>query len=840
MRAAILAFLLGVCLLQTQAQLPTYSASLGLLLLASASLLLRRLAHQRFLRVVGLLVCAASSGFLWAALLAQQSLSRALPAAMEGQDITVVGSISKLPQFFERGVRFEFTIEQIIASAEQANANVWTKAKGTQLALSWYADEGSNPPMLKAGERWQLRLRLQKPHGNANPYGFDYEVWLLEQGVRATGYVRPDADLPANLVNRRLAQFVPSFNNLVEASRESLRNRLLAALPDKPYAGVLVALVIGDQRAVAQSDWQLFNNTGIGHLMSISGLHITMVAGMFAWVAGFLWRHSFFTQWQLPLILPAQKVAALAAVFAACTYVLLAGFGVPAQRTLYMLGVVALATWLGRISQISHVLCLALMLVLLLDPWAVLWPGFWLSFAAVGLILYSSVGRNRGVAAALQQPSLLEDLQPVAVSAWQMRWKRLRQRLWRELRLAAHLQWVITIGLVPLSLLLFAQISLISPLANAIAIPLVGLVITPLALIAAVLPSPIMQWLLLAAHFLLECLVALLNLLCLPGFVTWSTPQANWWQFAFAMAGILLMFAPRGWPGRVWGIVLCLPLLLNRASAPTEGQMWVTAFDVGQGTALLIETAQHRLLYDTGPAYSRQNGAAQRVILPYLKARGINQLDGLIISHADNDHSGGALSILRQLPMQWLATSITPQHPIMQEVAKMQQAGKIRAMPCLAGQQWQWNGVQMAMLHPSPENYAAQAKTNALSCTLKISLGKQAILLTGDIEAAQEAQLLESMPQALQANVLLVPHHGSGTSSSEAFLKAVQPRLAIFQLGYRNRYRHPKAEVWQRYQELGITRLRSDQAGAVSLRFSEQGVEVQQYRLEHARYWYGR
>jgi competence protein ComEC len=250
-----------------------------------------------------------------------------------------------------------------------------------RIALSWYADRrgaGGLPDKLMPGERWRLTVRLQRPHGNANPGGFDYEAWLLEQGVRATGYVRVDTG------NAQLDAFVPRFGTLVERARAVLRDRIQEALQGRQYAGVIVALVIGDQRGIDQADWQVFNRTGIGHLISISGLHITMIAGLAALAMAGLWRRSFFTGAQLPLLkMPAQKVAALTGALAALLYVLLAGFGVPAQRTLYMLAVVALALWLGRLASVTHVLCAALGVVVLLDPWAVLWPGFWLSFGAV-------------------------------------------------------------------------------------------------------------------------------------------------------------------------------------------------------------------------------------------------------------------------------------------------------------------------------------------------------------------------------------------------------------------------------------------------------------------------
>ncbi|MDB5963210.1 MAG: internalization-related competence protein ComEC/Rec2, partial [Massilia sp.] len=372
MRCAILGFVAGAAWIQTCAVLPDNKILLDLALAALFMLLALR-------GPVRAALAGAMFGLCWAAVLAQLALAPQLAMEDEGRDFTVIGTIDSLPYKFEQGVRFNFKVEQTIEGKPALPLP-------PRLALSWYAGfrGKQDGPVgdVQPGERWRLTVRLQRPHGSANPDGFDYEVWLLEQGVRATGYVRADAD-----GNRRLDGFVMSAPNRVQRCRALLRARILAALPGRPYAGVIVALVVGDQRAIEQDDWQVFSRTGVSHLISISGLHITMVAGMVAMLASSLWRRSFFTSLQLPLLIPAQKVAALAGAAMALLYVLLAGFGVPAQRTLYMLAVLALALWTGRLTSISHVLCAALGLVVLLDPWAVLAPGFWLSFGAVGLIL---------------------------------------------------------------------------------------------------------------------------------------------------------------------------------------------------------------------------------------------------------------------------------------------------------------------------------------------------------------------------------------------------------------------------------------------------------------------
>lgn len=802
MRSFILGFVAGAMILQTSATLPMPSilavgAGAALLLLACARILRYPAARIAAIASAGMLAGAA-----WSATLAQSTLADALDAREEGRDLHVVGVVETLPYRFDQGVRFNLRVERCLDPGLSVPPHV---------ALSWYAGRGGREEVvgdmrvgdmrvrdMRPGQRWSLTVRLQRPHGNANPGGFDYEAWLLEQGVRATGYVR------AGDANRMLAAFVPRPGIMVERVRERLRARIQSALAGRTYAGVVVALVIGDQRGIDQSDWQVFNRTGVGHLISISGLHITMIAGLAAWAVSALWRRSFFLDAQLPLRLPAQKAAALAGAAAALLYVLLAGFGVPAQRTLYMLSVVALALWTGRLTAVSHVLCAALGVVVLLDPWAVLWPGFWLSFGAVATIVFAGHGR----------------IGPAPAG-------------WRGTLLAAgRTQWAVTAGLVPLTLLLFGQVSVVSPIANAVAIPLVSFVVTPLALAGSLIPGAPGDWLLRLAEGCVGMLALLLRTLAAWPAAVWCAPAPQAWVFLLGLGGTLWMLMPRVWPRRWAGAVALLPLLLQVPDHPRAGTFRVTAFDVGQGMALLVETAGHRLLYDTGPGYAPGADAGSRVILPYLRMRGIAALDGLVVSHSDLDHTGGALALLDGVDVGWLASSLPDAHPVVRAAR--------RHVQCAAGQHWDWDGVAFDVLHPTAASYADAGLTpNARSCTLRVTNGRTAILLAGDIEAAQEAALVLGGAERLRADVLLAPHHGSGTSSTAAFLAAVRPDVGVFQVGWRNRYRHPKDTVWLRYGALGIRRLRTDEAGAVALAFGDR-VDVATWRVQQPRYWYGR
>ena len=838
MRAVSIGFACGAAGLQTQAFLPAgLTVSVGLLVLGIWFITIQRLRRVprstqsgvacAAWRIVLVWLAGSMAGFLWAAWFAHLALVPSLAHHDEGKDFIVVGTIDNLPYRFAQGVRFNFAVERV---EDRSGKEMVPTPVPPRIAISWYSGYRDQPAMqgavgdVQPGERWRLTVRLQRPHGNANPYGFDYEAWLLEQGVRATGYVRADR------ANRRLDRFVVSAGNLVEHGRAVLRARILRSLDGKPYAGVIVALVVGDQRGIDQADWQVFNRTGVGHLISISGLHITMVAGLFALLAFTLWRHSFFTRAQLPLLLPAQKVAALVGAVSALSYVLLAGFGVPAQRTLYMLMVVAAALWLNRIADFSHVLCTALGVVVVLDPWAVLWPGFWLSFGAVAVIVYATAGRTTARPVRARAPVPEEPPAPASAVARAAAWAKAG---WPALRLAALTQYAVTLGLLPLTMLLFAQVSLISPIANAVAIPLISLVVTPLALVGSMLPSLLATPVLALAHALVAWLADGLAWCSGLRYAVWLAPVPPPWLFGLALIGTGWLLAPRAWPVRWLGLATWIPLLAAEPTHPAPGRMTVTAFDVGQGMALLIETSGHRLLYDTGPAYGPDNNAGGRVIVPYLRARGIARLDGMVISHSDTDHAGGALAVLDGVRTGWVLSSLAPGHPIAQAAP--------RHVACAAGQRWTWDGVLFEVLHPLAASYAdATLKPNARGYALRVSTGAgTSMLLAGDIEAAQEAQLLNRDAPRVQADVLLAPHHGSGTSSTRDFLRAVRPQAAVFQVGHRNRYQHPKRDVYERYAELGIARWRTDRGGALTIDFGST-VTIDSYRRTHARYWHDR
>lgn len=776
------AFAAGVGLLQMQAALPSLAWGVALFVPGAAAMLPGGGGRiLRACRTLAWIVLACGCGFFWAAAIATARLAEELPHAWEGRDIRITGVVARLPQPFDRGVRFEFDVEAFSPPEARVPAKI---------ALSWYASWRRNAPPemlpdLHAGERWELAVRLKRPHGTANPHGFDYEAWLFERGVRATGYVRIDAGA------RRLDALAHRPVYWIERLREQVRTRILASLDGEPYAGVIAALVMGDQRQIPQAQWTVFTRTGVNHLMSISGLHVTMIAALVFACAYGLWRRS----WRLCLRVPARRAAVAAGFCAALCYAAIAGFAVPAQRTVYMLGVVSLALWLGRVSATAPVLSLALLAVVVLDPWAVLAPGFWLSFGAVGAILYSGAGLARA-------------------GRWMLVW--------------ARTQWAVSVGLIPLLLAMFQQVSLVSPLANAIAIPAVGLVIVPVALAGTVVPF---DWPLALAHALMAALMVLLQALSAAPDAVWQQHAPAPWSVPVALCGIAWLLLPRGIPARWLGAVALLPLLVVLPPAPGWGEVRIAVLDVGQGLAVVVRTQRHALLYDAGPLYAADADSGSRIVVPYLRANGIRRLTGIVVSHADNDHAGGIAAVAASVPFDWLLSSL----PAASELHALAPA----SLPCGLGQRWEWDGVRFSLLHPPSESYGVERmKANDRSCVMAIEAPGTRVLLTGDIEARSERALLARGADALRSDVLLVPHHGSTTSSTEPFVAAVNPSIAIFTVGYRNRFGHPRAEVLERYTDLGSRILRSDRDGAVLLESGAKGLRVERHRARYRRYWH--
>jgi len=742
---------------------------------------------RRVLSAALLSVGIGGLAFATTGLRALHFAQQALPPALEGRDIRVEGRIVDMPQRGEFGPRFVLAVTQ----ADVAGVP-------PRLLISWYQgpaapDEGAAPArtteVLRAGEQWRFVVRLKAPHGLRNPRGFDYELWLWERGIQATGSVRAGVLPPQRLS--------PAPALSLQGARQSLRDALFARVRETAPAGVLAGLAVGDQQAITQADWDVFRATGVAHLMSISGLHVTMFAWLAAAVVGAAWRRCA----SLCLMWPAPHAALVGGIALAALYAAFSGGGIPAQRTVWMLATVGLLRLAGLRWPWPYVWGGVAAGMAVIDPWALLQPGFWLSFVAVGILFATDDGQAQA--------------RPGGVGA------RLRALL-RE-------QAVITVALAPLTLALFGQVSLVGLLANLVAIPWVTLIVTPLALGGA-LWSPLWD----AGAWAVAVLMQVLQVLVLlPGGV-WSAAAAPVWAAWAGLVGGLLLVMRLPPALRALGLPLMWPLLAWQAPRPLPGQFELLAADIGQGTAVIVRTARRSLLYDTGPRHGSDSDAGQRVLLPLLRAFG-DRLDRVVVSHRDNDHIGGAASVLAQHEDAELLSSIEHGHPL---------AVLHRHTRCLTGQRWTWDGVDFEFLHPRAADYAVRPdKPNTVSCVLRITAQADAqgacALLTGDIERAQELALVSSLGDTLRCELLLVPHHGSKTSSSDLFLDAVQPRLALVQAGYRNRYGHPAEPVMARYAQRGIPVLTSPACGAAGWSSSAPD-QVRCEREQARRYWHHR
>jgi competence protein ComEC len=649
-----------------------------------------------------------------------------------------------------------------------------------RLRLSWY--DGA-PQELDACSRWQLQLRLRRPRGLVNRGGFDSERHALERGIVAVGYVR-EADS-----NRRLGE----RGWCVDRLRERLAHDIAQRVGDPHDAALVRAFAIGDTRGLDQDDWEVARATGVPHLIAISGFHVGIAAGFGALLVRLLWR--LWPRLGLRIALPvAQAPAALAA---AIGYGALAGNSLPTLRTLMMIAIVALAHGARRGSGGAHALALALLAILVLDPLATLSAGFWLSFVGVAFLL-GCLARGRGWAGRL-----------------------------RELGAG---QLLMSVALLPLTVWFFGEVSLVGVLANLIAVPVVSLVIVPLCLlgllallilpVAAVLPLTLAAAVAHAQWRLLEQMASW------PG-AHGYLPEAAPWALALAMLGAAWMFLPRGVPARGLGALLFLPLLLPDRPPPEQGAFVATVIDVGQGLSVLVRTREHVLLYDAGARYRSEFDLGEAAVLPTLHALGVGKLDALVVSHGDNDHAGGAPAVARA-------------HPQARRYAGEPARLDLAAAQCRAGQSWRWDGVDFRMLGPGSDALEAHGGSadNDRSCVLLVETASGRLLLTGDIGRRIEPAIASAVGDGPPL-VLLVPHHGSRSSSSEAFLAALAPRFAVVSAGWRNRFGHPHPAVVQRYADAGVPLEETARSGALEIGFGRDAAPrlVARERERRARHW---
>lgn len=780
-------WLIGVCLVQQWPELPEQPLLVAAVLVTLGfGVMCLRAAR---IRLLGACLISLSLALTWSTALALWRLADALPDHEDDKVTRVKVLVADLPAQSDNGVRFTGVLEDAQAHGLPQRAMIfWPQACTGDCAAA-----------IEPGQRWRMALRFRQPHGRMNFAGFDTEGWLFQQGIRASASVR---GTPKWLGHASAWQ--PSM--AIERLRSHIRKRLQRLLGDQRERNVLVALAIGDQQGVSQEDWQIFNLTGITHLVSISGSHVTLIAALGAWVVSSMYRR---LRWRGRLLMerwPQRLVFVWAAGVLAFLYCLLAGWGVPAQRTFFMLAAGAIGLS-ARVPLTGYqAVFLAGVAMTLLDPWAVLSTGFWLSFGAMMLLVMLA-----------QQLGVLSGR------------PRTRARAAYEAFVAgAKLQWIMTLAITPVTVYLFQQLSVAGLLANAWAIPWITFVATPLALLTAGLCLlPIadawlvhLAWL---AHAALWFSLEPVRWLAQFEWLSFEVHAIGVWELALGVAGVVCAMCLPPWRTRWLAWLLLLPSVSTTPTRPDVGHWSMTAFDVGQGSAILIQTRTQNLLFDTGWRYD-QRDAVQAVILPELKALGVKHLDRVVISHPDMDHVGGLDRLL--------AT---------RSVGQLIGSGLNRpdAQACGASQQWSVDGVRFSFIHPSDqcgEQVLAGLERNRCSCVLLVSGQWHSALLTGDIDQTVEAQLVGEIEQAI--DVVLVAHHGSKTSSSQPWIDRLQAKHAVIQAGAYNRYGHPDQSVVARWQAAASTVWQSQKDGAVSFESSAAGLQVVSARAKRKRYWH--
>lgn len=749
-------FLLGVMSLQLFANSPNWP----FLALASAIALIT-------FRKAFYLSCL-TFGFIWVSLFAIITQQGQLEVSLEGIPLILQGEVVGLPVHREYATTFILDVDQSVLPNG-------IKQLPNKVKLSWYGSFHN----IKAGETWQLLVKLKRPHGNANPHGFDYEKWLFQQHISAKGYVRKSD------YNVRLqAASVMSLSTWREAFKGHLQN----ILKESQYAGIINALVIGDKSAIDHRQWDVFRKTGTSHLIAISGLHIGLVSAlMFGLVRWLLLRIPRYSRFAL-------TAGVVAGLLSAMLYAALAGFSIPTQRALIMLCVVMGGIYWQRHYRPSHVISVALLLVLLVDPLSVLSAGFWLSFAAVGIILYGSIKRVENV-------SFIRQLLKV--------------------------QWLVSLGLLPLVAYFFQQVSLVSPIANIVVVPLVSFIIVPLlifGLLISLLSRSAEVFVFNLIEHVFDVFWWYLQIMANLPYAQWLLPSPPLWTCVLSFLGVILLFSPTKKNLKPFALFLFIPMLIPiKGSELANKEFKLTLLDVGQGLSVVLQTAKHALVFDTGAKYSETSDLASTVVLPFLRGEGISRLDALVISHGDNDHAGGVNTLLKEFTVKKLQTSVP------------EKFNQVAAESCVVGNEWDWDGVHFEFIHPS--TYRLFRGNNA-SCVLKISSPYGSALLPGDIEKSAENSLLRYYPDKLKADVLIAPHHGSLTSSTTAFISAVNPKYVLYPVGYKNRFDFPKSRVMERYAAQKVISYDSATHGALSIVFNEaQKLRVVSYREEAKNFW---
>ncbi|WP_373975884.1 DNA internalization-related competence protein ComEC/Rec2 [Chitinibacter sp. SCUT-21] len=749
----------GVILAQLQAQLLSWHA----IALAAVAILLLNCIKLPLARTIVLLASCALAGFSWTQTQAAYRLEQRLPIELAGKKHLISGQIVSLAQTNKYGQNFLLTPNRPISELawKPALIQITVNQKGT---------------IFDVGEYWQFSCKLKPIHGQINPSSFDLESWFIQRNISAQCAAKQAVYL-SDVQKPSFPQPIITLEKL----RQHLLGKVNHTLLDHPALGLIKALALGDQSQINAHQWWVFSQTGTTHLMSISGLHITMLAGLIATAIFIVWRRSStLTSW-----ISAPKAAALGGVSSATLYFLISGMAIPSQRTLIMLYLFTASLCWQLHIPLAVVWLSALAIIVCFDPFSVLSIGFWLSFLSVGVLIWACANRIH------------------------------RDEKWRE---SLRSQWAANLAMLPILLVIFGQFPFISPLSNAIAIPIISLLVTPLALVGLVDPSGLC--LKVAAELMLWCEQYLEWLLRLPN-LTWQHSPPSLAMLPVALIGILLLLLPKGFPTRYLSIAMLLPLLSYTPNKIPEGNFRAVILDVGQGLAVLVQTREHGMLFDTGT-----EGNLERAILPVLRHYHALKLDRVIWSHNDLDHIGGAALLAQRWPIQHIQHSL----PKLPSPLKPHQTQS----KCIAGQAWQWNQVSFQILWP-PDKFQGK-NDNAQSCVLRVSTHSHSILITADIGKNEELQMLQR--GLLQpSDILVVPHHGSKSSSSIPFVTHVQAKYAIFSAGFMNRFGHPKSDVVERYQAAQASSLITHQLGAIQFDVGNQ-IVLQSERQIHPHYWY--
>ncbi|WP_081847903.1 DNA internalization-related competence protein ComEC/Rec2 [Microbulbifer sp. HZ11] len=750
-------------------------------------------------------------GTCWALWANHQALERRLPESLHGTDHTLELEVVSLPQaapavsFFgapraATGGYLDARFRARVTDGEDA------RFVGRILQLGWYRMAPADAERLEAGSRWRMRVRVKQPRGSVNPHTFDYEAWLLEQDIFATGYVRDRDNEPLFL------RAGAGLNRI----REDLRSHLDsgAQLQELAYkqAPLMRALLLGDRSGIDEATRKLLQNTGTAHLLAISGLHVGMVAGCFFLFGGVLGRTA--------AVLGAMRagnpvyLGGAAGLFAALTYTLISGAPLSAQRALVM-AMVALGAVVLRRRFDGHLgLALALCGILFWQPLAVLNAGFWLSFIAVGALLLRFQGRVR-----------VDDRPMPSTGCLSLgtRW-----RTW--LVSGVHSQWAIVIGMLIPSVLIFHGVSLSGLVVNLFAIPWVGLLILPLILVGALCPvEPLAAGIWALADLQLGWLVAFLESAdrVAPGWYVLPVPGP--WVILLAAVGGVLLVMPPGVPGRGLGWLLIPAIAVGGTGwqRPLPDSFELTVLDVGQGLAVTAVSGAHTVIFDTGASSASGWSAGSSIVAPYLQAQGRQKVDALIVSHGDRDHAGGVGGVLEQLEVDNV-------------VAPGSLGQRLLAKPgsrsCRAGHTAQYGSFSIHWLWP--RTTSVNGEENDHSCVGLLQWNHVRILLTGDIPSRVEMQLAALYPDLPAVDLLIAPHHGSRTSSSAALIAWAQPSLVVFSAGYKHRFGHPHPDVTARYRAAGATLFNTAQEGAIQFQWDDTGgLEITRAR-QGGRFWY--